>query len=67
MDIRPLHPLFVGEVTGLDLREALDAARLAELTAALDTYGVLAFRGQSLDDDAQIRDLGPDGRILLCR
>ena len=55
MDITPLHPLFVGEVTGLDLREAIGAVRLAELTAALDTYGALAFRGQSLDDEAQMR------------
>ncbi len=55
MDITPLHPLFVGEVTGLDLGDAVDAERLAELTAALDTYGVLAFRGQSLDDDVQMR------------
>ena len=36
MDITPLHPLFVGEVTGLDLREAIGAVRLAELTAAID-------------------------------
>ena len=55
MDINPLHPLIVGEVTGLDLRDAIDAARLAELTAALDTYGALVFRGQALDDEAQIR------------
>ena len=55
MDIRPIHPLFVGEVTGLDLREPIDAVRLAELTAALDNYRALAFRGQSLDDEAQMR------------
>ena len=55
MDINPLHPRFVGEVTGLDLRDAFDVARLAQLTDALDTYGALVFRGQSLDDDAQLR------------
>ncbi len=55
MDIAPLHPLFAGEVTGLDLRDAVDAERLAELTTAIDTYGVLVFRGHSLDDDAQMR------------
>ena len=55
MDITALHPLFVGEVTGLDLRDPVDAARLAELTAALDTYGALVFRDQSLDDAAQMR------------
>ena len=35
MDITPLHPLFVGEVTGLDLRDEMDELRLAELTSAL--------------------------------
>ncbi len=55
MDITPLHPLFAAEVTGLDLRDAIDAALLAELTTAIDTHGVLAFRAQSLDDEAQMR------------
>ena len=55
MDISPLHPLFMGEVTGLDLRDPIDDALLAELTAAMDTYAVLAFRGQSLDDESQMR------------
>ena len=36
MDITPLNPLFVGEVTGIDLRDPIDAARLAELTEAID-------------------------------
>ena len=55
MDITPLHPLIAGEVTGLDLRDTIDTERLAELNAALDRYGALVFRGQSLDDEAQIR------------
>ena len=55
MRVTPLHPHFVGEVTGLDLRDATDAAHLAEVTAAMDTYGALVFRDQSLDDAAQIR------------
>ena len=55
MDITPLHPLIVGEVAGLDLRAAIDSDRLAELIAAMDKFGALIFRGQSLNDDAQIR------------
>jgi len=55
MDILPLHPLFMGEVTGLDLRAAVDGALFAELTAAMDTHGVLVFRDQSIDDEAQMR------------
>ncbi|MDA0305143.1 MAG: TauD/TfdA family dioxygenase [Proteobacteria bacterium] len=55
MDISPLHPLFVGEVTGLNIGGEIDAERLAELTSALDTYGALVFRDQSIDDEAQMR------------
>ncbi len=55
MDITPLHPRIVGEATGIDLRDPIDTERLAELIAALDKYGALVFRGQSLDDDAQVR------------
>ena len=55
MDITPLHPLIVAEVTGLDLRNKIDSDRLAELIAAMDKFGALIFRGQSLNDDAQIR------------
>ena len=55
MDITPLHPLIVAEVTGLDLCEAIDSDQLAELIAAMDKYGALVFREQSLNDDAQIR------------
>jgi len=54
MEITPLHPLFAAEVTGLDLREVRDNAQAADVTSAMDTYGVLVFRGQSLDIDSQI-------------
>jgi alpha-ketoglutarate-dependent 2,4-dichlorophenoxyacetate dioxygenase len=50
-----MHPLFVGEATEIDLRKPVDAERLAELTGAMDTYGALVFRDQSLDDAAQMR------------
>ncbi|MEE8351373.1 MAG: TauD/TfdA family dioxygenase [Rhodospirillales bacterium] len=55
MDISPLHPLFVGEVSGLDIGGKIDAALTAELNSALDTFGALVFRGQSIDDEAQMR------------
>lgn len=51
---RQLHPLFVGEVSGIDLRQPLDAAAFAELRAAIDTYGVLIFHGEKLSEEQQI-------------
>jgi alpha-ketoglutarate-dependent 2,4-dichlorophenoxyacetate dioxygenase len=57
-----LHPLFVGEISGLDLRTPVDQATFREIAQALDRYAVLVFRGQPLSDDHQIafsRLLGP--------
>ena len=60
--LRPLHPLFVAEATGVSLAEPLTAAGLAGIVAALDRYAVLVLPAQPLTDDQQIafsRRLGP--------
>jgi alpha-ketoglutarate-dependent 2,4-dichlorophenoxyacetate dioxygenase len=54
MTIRELHPLFAGEVAGIDIRQPLSASQIAALDAAMDRYAVLVFRGQPLDQDQQI-------------
>lgn len=48
---RQLHPLFVGEVEGLDLSPDLDDAAIQSVRDAIDQHGVLVFHGQSFDDD----------------
>jgi alpha-ketoglutarate-dependent 2,4-dichlorophenoxyacetate dioxygenase len=53
ISIRPLTPGFGAEITGIDLRE-LDDATFAKIEDAFETYSVLVFPGQRLDDDAQI-------------
>ena len=50
-----VHPLFVGEASGVDISRPLDAATAAALQAAIDRYAVLVIRGQALDDHGQIR------------
>jgi alpha-ketoglutarate-dependent 2,4-dichlorophenoxyacetate dioxygenase len=50
----PLHPHFVAEVTGIDLREPLDAAQAQAITHGMDAHGVLVFRGQDIDDAQQM-------------
>ena len=53
---------FASEVQGLDLRKGIDATLAAEIDHALATHGVLVFRRQVLDDDAQqafIEKFGP--------
>jgi len=60
--ISQVHPLFVGEVTGVDLRQPLDPAVVTEIDAAMDRYAVLVLRDQSLDQEQQMvfaRSFGP--------
>jgi alpha-ketoglutarate-dependent 2,4-dichlorophenoxyacetate dioxygenase len=62
LTLRPLHPLFVAEATGIDLRQAITPDQAAEIHRAMDRYAVLVFPGQALDDDQQMdfgRALGP--------
>jgi alpha-ketoglutarate-dependent 2,4-dichlorophenoxyacetate dioxygenase len=52
--IRPLHPLFVGEVEGVDCRAPLDAVEVAAIDAGMAEYAVLVFRRQDISDQEQI-------------
>jgi alpha-ketoglutarate-dependent 2,4-dichlorophenoxyacetate dioxygenase len=66
--VKQLHPLFVGEVDGVDLRRPVDAATAGEIIAAWDQYAVLVFRDQDIDDEQQIAFsamLGPLGKTSL--
>jgi alpha-ketoglutarate-dependent 2,4-dichlorophenoxyacetate dioxygenase len=67
LSIRQLHPLFVGEVTGVDVGRALDAATVAALNAAIDRYAVLVLPGQELDDARQMAFARNFGELELPR
>ncbi|MDE2576313.1 MAG: TauD/TfdA family dioxygenase [Rhodospirillales bacterium] len=54
MEIRPVHPSFVGEVSGIDLRRTLSAAEVAAIEAGMDKYGVLVFHDQPVSDEEQV-------------
>ncbi|HWT05499.1 MAG TPA: TauD/TfdA family dioxygenase [Xanthomonadales bacterium] len=49
---RPLHPLFTGELTGVDVR-ALDERGIDELRALMDRFAVLVIREQPFTDEEQ--------------
>jgi alpha-ketoglutarate-dependent 2,4-dichlorophenoxyacetate dioxygenase len=51
MDVRQVHPQFVGEVNGVDLASTLAPETAQALRDAIDRYAVLLFHGQTLDDD----------------
>ena len=52
--IRQLHPVFVGEVEGVDLRKPLGADEVAAIVAGMDRYAVLVFHDQDITDDQQV-------------
>src|SRR5580700_973886 len=67
LTIRQLHPLFVGEVSGIDVGKPIDAATVAALNAAIDRYAVLIIPGQSLDDERQMAFARNFGELELPR
>ena len=52
--IRPLTPVFGAEITHVDLTRPLDDATFAEVENAFETYSVLVFPRQNLNDESQI-------------
>lgn len=68
LTLSPLHPLFVAEIQGVDLRQPTDATLAAEVEAAMDEFAVVVFRDQGLDEFQQMdftRALGPIDMGLL--
>jgi alpha-ketoglutarate-dependent 2,4-dichlorophenoxyacetate dioxygenase len=54
LSIRKLHPLFVGEVTGVDLTRPISRDDAIAIEAAMDEHAVLVFPGQDITDQQQM-------------
>ncbi|HZK88754.1 MAG TPA: TauD/TfdA family dioxygenase [Stellaceae bacterium] len=54
VSIRQIHPIFVGEVGGVDLRRKLSANEVAAIEEGMNRYAVLIFPGQDITDEQQI-------------
>jgi alpha-ketoglutarate-dependent 2,4-dichlorophenoxyacetate dioxygenase len=52
--IRQIHPVFVGEVSGIDIARTLTPDEVAALEAGMDRYAVLVFRDQKITDEQQM-------------
>jgi alpha-ketoglutarate-dependent 2,4-dichlorophenoxyacetate dioxygenase len=52
--IREIHPVFVGEVAGVDLRQKLTPQGVRAIEAGMDRYAVLVFHDQNITDEQQI-------------
>ncbi|MFG1496302.1 TauD/TfdA family dioxygenase [Saccharospirillum sp. HFRX-1] len=62
LTVKPLHPLFVGEASGIDLSQPLDAQNVQAIRQAMDEYAVLVFRNQPLSETQQLdlaKSFGP--------
>jgi taurine dioxygenase len=55
LKIAPATPIIGAEVSGIDLRQELDPATVAQLRAALLQHKVLAFRDQPITPEQQIK------------
>ena len=54
ISVRPLHDVFVGEVSGVDLTRSLAPDDIAAIETAIAEHAVLIFRDQRLTDDRQL-------------
>src|ERR1700675_4398737 len=52
--IRQIHPVFVGEVSGIDITKPLSPDEVAAVEAGMDRYAVLVFPDQQVSDEQQM-------------
>jgi alpha-ketoglutarate-dependent 2,4-dichlorophenoxyacetate dioxygenase len=52
--IKPLHPLFVAEITGIDLTLPISREDFRTIWEAFNEHQILVFRDQAFDDESQI-------------
>jgi alpha-ketoglutarate-dependent 2,4-dichlorophenoxyacetate dioxygenase len=54
VSIRQMHPVFVGEVSGVDIARPLSRDEVTAIEAGMDRYAVLVFRDQQVTDEQQM-------------
>ena len=54
VSIRQMHPVFVGEVSGVDIARPLSRDEVAAIEAGMDRYAVLVFPDQQVTDEQQM-------------
>src|SRR4030081_3586469 len=54
VQIKQLHPHFVGEVSGVDLTKPLTKDEARAVEDGMDRYAVLVFHGQDISDEQQM-------------
>jgi alpha-ketoglutarate-dependent 2,4-dichlorophenoxyacetate dioxygenase len=62
LHLKPLHPRFVAEASGIDITRSLTDVEVRQINAAMNEYAVLVWRGQALTGQQQIdfaKSFGP--------
>jgi alpha-ketoglutarate-dependent 2,4-dichlorophenoxyacetate dioxygenase len=55
LSVKPLHPLFVAEITGIDLTHVVSRNDMQLIWDAFNEHQILVFRDQRFDDESQMR------------
>src|SRR5262249_60892860 len=63
LSIRQIHPVFVGEVSGIDIAKPLTPDEVAAVEAGMDRYAVLVFHDQKITDEQQMAFSQNFGRL----
>ena len=63
LQLRPLHPVFAAEASGIDLTAPLSSVNRRAINAAMNQYGVLVWRGQPLTQEQQLAFAGAFGPL----
>jgi alpha-ketoglutarate-dependent 2,4-dichlorophenoxyacetate dioxygenase len=54
ISIRQIHPVFVGEVSGIDISRPLAPDEVSAIEGGMDRYAVLVFHDQKITDEQQM-------------
>ena len=63
IELRELHPGFVAEVQGIDVRLPPDAAMVESIEDAIARYPILVLHDQDVTDEQQIAFMRPFGDL----
>ena len=63
LSIRQIHPVFVGEVSGIEIAKPLTPDEVAAVEAGMDRHAVLVFHDQKITDEQQMAFSQNFGRL----
>ncbi len=63
LSLRQVHPLFVGDVSGVDMRTSPDAALIRDMVDAADRYAILIFPSHTIIDEQHVAFSRSFGRL----